>query len=207
MSRKDGTPDTRQRLLEAAGEVFAERGYHDATIREICERATANVAAINYHFGNKEELYKAVFNYLKKNVPRLHEPDPPAGSPEERLRAFVHQALTSFFDEGHPAWFAKLMVHELMEPTKVLDMLVRQYFGPNIERLKQIVRELTGGSADEEAQALCAFSITAQWVFYFVSGNAVKRLNPGQRFRPEDIAHLADHISKFSVAALKGWKR
>ena len=49
--------ETRRQLLEAAGAVFAEAGYRDATVREICRRAHANIAAINYHFGDKEKLY------------------------------------------------------------------------------------------------------------------------------------------------------
>ncbi|MGA9754367.1 MAG: TetR family transcriptional regulator, partial [Desulfobaccales bacterium] len=52
--------ETRQRLLEAAGEVFAKKGFRNTTIREICRRARANLAAVNYHFGDKERLYLAV---------------------------------------------------------------------------------------------------------------------------------------------------
>src|SRR4030095_12192205 len=55
--------ETRQRLLEAAGEVFAARGFRAATVREICQRAQANLAAVNYHFGDKERLYAAVLQY------------------------------------------------------------------------------------------------------------------------------------------------
>src|SRR5258707_6288255 len=103
----DGTEkslETRQRLLEAAGEVFASRGFRDATTREICEKAQANVAAGNYHFGDKEELYAAVFDYARTcAVAQFSELGSPTTPPDERLHAFVPARLNPFLDQGQPA--------------------------------------------------------------------------------------------------------
>src|SRR2546426_2480890 len=105
MSIQDQSVETRRRLLEAAGVVFAEHGFHDATIREICQRAGANIAAAHYHFGDKEELYAAVFDYAK-NCAKEHLDSRLAGTktPEERLHGYVGFFLTRFFEEGRPAW-------------------------------------------------------------------------------------------------------
>src|SRR5437660_978544 len=125
MTTKDKTLETRDRLLEAAGEVFAEHGFRDATIREICEKANANVAAVNYHFGDKEELYAAVFDYARTcAVAQFNESVSPAIPAEERLRVFIRAVLTRFFDQGRPAWLGKLVAREMIEPTKALDALV-----------------------------------------------------------------------------------
>src|SRR3989441_10711870 len=168
MAGRDETPETRQRLLEAAGEVFAERGFRDATIREICERAKANVAAAHYHFGDKEELYAAVFDYARScAVAQFEAQKSPGVSAEERLRAFVRAVLTRFFDEGRPAWFGKLVAREMIEPTKALDSLINEQIRPNSERLKAIARELIGVEIDEQELWRCTFSIAAQWLFYF----------------------------------------
>jgi len=59
----DLVPGTEKRLLEAAGEIFAEHGYRAATIHQICQRAGANIAAVNYHFSDKEQLYHEVIRY------------------------------------------------------------------------------------------------------------------------------------------------
>ena len=137
--------ETYRRLLEAAGEVFAEHGFNDATIREICKRAGANVAAIHYHFGDKERLYHAVFDYARSCAEQHpEEPVAPDAGPEEHLRAFIRTILARFFDEGRPAWLSKLVAQEMIEPTKVLDALVSERIRPNHERLKVIARELVG---------------------------------------------------------------
>src|SRR5262245_56728848 len=96
----EATLPTRDRLLEVAAEVFAEAGYREATIRDICARAGANVAAVNYHFGGKEELYRAVIEYATK----VASPGPATGAaangvakalaeaaPEEQLRLFIRE--------------------------------------------------------------------------------------------------------------------
>ena len=207
MTTKDQNVETRQRLLEAAGEVFAEHGFRDATVREICEKAKANVAAAHYHFGDKEELYAAVFDYAKNCAKeQLDSKLAGATTPEERLRAYVRFFLTRFFDEGRPAWLGKLVAQEMIEPTKVLDDLVNERIRPNHERLKTIVHDLIGKEVDDEVLRACAFSIAAQCFFYFHYRPVIARLYPHLKLDPQEIERLAEHITNFSLAALKGWK-
>jgi len=207
VTTKDQTVETRQRLLEAAGEVFAEHGFRDATVREICEKARANVAAAHYHFGDKEELYAAVFDYAKNCAKeQLDSKLAGATTPEERLRAYGRFFLTRFFDEGRPAWLGKLVAQEMIEPTKVLDDLVNERIRPNHERLKTIVCDLIGKEVDDEVLRACAFSIAAQCFFYFHYRPVIARLYPHLQLDPHEIERLAEHITNFSLAALKSWK-
>lgn len=207
MNTRDTTSETRERLLAAAGEVFAERGFRDATTREICEKASANVAAINYHFGEKEQLYRAVFEYASGYALRADKSVPPAGTAEEQMHAFVHNAVARLFDQGRPAWLGKLVAQEMANPTKMLDLLVQNQIRPNFERLKALVCQIMGGTVDGEALEFCTYSIVAQWLYYFHCGQVVKRLNPDRGFSPDEIERLAGHITQFSITALKGWKR
>src|SRR2546430_7906732 len=93
---EDQNLQTRQRLLQAAGEIFAEQGFRVATVRDICNRAGANVAAINYHFGDKENLYAAVLRYAHGCSIQRHPPDlgiKTDSSPQHRLAAFVRSFM------------------------------------------------------------------------------------------------------------------
>jgi AcrR family transcriptional regulator len=198
--------ETRQRLLEAAGEVFAEYGFRRATIRDICRRANANVAAVHYHFGDKEQFYATVLRYahryaLEKYPPHLGLPDN-ATSPQ-RLHAFVRSFLLRILDAGHPAWHGKLIAQEMLAPTPAFEALVEEEIRPLAEQLQAIVQTLLGVHADPRRVRLCALSIVGQCVFYHHARPVIARLFPEQRYTQHDIERLAEHIVQFSLAALQ----
>jgi len=198
--------DTRQRLLEAAGEVFAEHGFRNATIQEICRRAKANIAAVNYHFGDKEQLYSAVLEYAESCT--LTEFPPTTASErglsaEDRLRNHVRGFLLRILDEGRSAWFGKLVTREMAEPTPLLDRLVREKFRPVHDHLAAIVRELLGDAATPDAVRDCALSIRGQCLFYRFCRPAIASLLPDLRLDRAGIDRLSEHISQFSLSAIR----
>jgi AcrR family transcriptional regulator len=201
--------DTRQQLLEAAGEVFAEQGFRAATVREICRRAAANVAAVNYYFGGKEGLYTEVLRLAHHCSVAKYPPNmglAAGAAPAERLHAFVRSFLWRIFDQGQPSWHGKLMSREMVEPTAALDSLVEENVRPRAELLESIVRALMGPGARAEDVRLASMSVVAQCLFYFHSRPVIERLYPQQSYAPKDIERLADHITRFSLAALAGWR-
>lgn len=197
---------TEQRLLDAAGELFAEQGFRGTNVRDICRRAGANIAAVNYHFGDKQGLYAAVFKYAgdcaRDAVQANLELDEAAG-PEERLHIFIRSLLGHFFDRSRPAWQAKLMAREMIEPTRLLDTLIEENIRPFHTGLETIIRKLLGNGADETVVIRCAFSVEGQCVFYRHSWPVISRLHPELKYGPVDIERLADHITGFSLAGLK----
>ncbi|MBA2479238.1 MAG: CerR family C-terminal domain-containing protein [Planctomycetes bacterium] len=205
MIRPSGASDigraTRDRLLAAAGEVFAELGFSHATVREICSRAGANIAAVNYHFGDKQGLYSAVFHYACTLVAE-HVPVGSTVPARERLRVFIRAFLAHMLDEGRPAWHGKLMAREMIEPTGVLDDLVGQSIRPHFQELIGIVRELLGRRAADSVVRRCCTSIIGQCVFFLHSRPILVRLDPGLRFTREEIDALSEHITLFSLKGL-----
>ena len=197
---------TRRNLLDAAAEVFAEVGFRNATVREICQRAGANVAAINYHFGDKEKLYLEVLRRSQEQAFQKFPPDygvEPGASAEQKLRAFVRSFLLRIFDEGCTAHHGKMMSREMIDPTTALDALIEEKIRPQAMQLASIVRELVGPQVEDETVRLCAMSIVSQCVFHHHCRPVVSRLFPGQKFTSADAERLADHITRFSLGALK----
>ena len=197
---------TKQRLLEAAGEVFAQQGFRNARVRDICRRAGANIAAVNYHFRDKAGLYSAVFKYAGDCARRTYPPELEStadASPGERLKQFIRLLMCRFFDAGRPGWQMKLVLREMIEPTVLLDALVEERIRPEQQALQSIIRELLGQEADATQVVRCALSVVAQCVFYRHNGPVVERLCPEQGFGPEEIDQLAEHIFRFSLGALE----
>jgi AcrR family transcriptional regulator len=200
---------TRRHLLEAAGEVFAEEGFRAATVREICQRAGANVAAINYHFGDKETLYVEVLRYahgraLGKYPLLLGLPE--TAPPREKLHAFVLSLLSRIFEKGPNSWHGRLMSREMIEPTPALDSLIEERIRPMSNVLWKIISEILNCPPTDQRVLSCAFSVLSQCVFYKHCRPAVVKLFPGLLPEdPEAVAMLADHITRFSLAAMKDY--
>ena len=202
--------ETRLRLLEAAGEVFAEQGFHRATIRDICSRADANIAAVNYHFGDKERLYVAVIQYWLGEALRKYPPDgglPPDAPAPERLYAFVRSWLFRMLGEGTPAWHGKLMAREMSEPTTAFEVLLSETVRPMSQRLTALVRDLLGPNVDEQTVQDCAMSVAGQCCFRRHAHEMIRRLYPDQHYTSERIEQLARHVTDFSLAAIEAFSQ
>ena len=196
---------TKQRLLEVAGTVFAEQGFKNATVREICKRAGANVAAINYHFGDKQGLYSETLRYWIRESLEKYPPDlglSESATPEEKLSAYIRSFLWRIFDRGRPSWYGKLMAREMIEPTHALDACVNETMKPLSQRLHAIIEQLVPGASEDDVRRF-ACSVVGQVVFYHHCRPTLDKLYPGQCFEADDIERLAQHIYKFSLAGLK----
>src|SRR6185295_4521253 len=139
-ARTEPAPDTRDRLLNAAGEVFAESGFRDATVRDICSRAGANIAAINYHFGDKQAIYTAAMERMHASCKGADVADlSPDLPPEEGLHLYIRGFVENLLSKKDPEWYGKLMAREMVEPTPALDMIVEKYIRPRWTFLTGVV--------------------------------------------------------------------
>jgi len=198
---------TRAKLLDAATEVFADRGYYAATVREISRRAGANIASVNYHFGDKLGLYTEVLRSAVSSVGlaarAAFERNLP---PEQTIRTVVKVMLSRLYGQDKPSVPFRLMRHELSHPTPALAHAVDEIIRPNFDRLRGAVGATLGRSPDDLKTRLSTQSIMGQVFFYPLTAPVLGRLWPQFKMTPEQLDSIAEHIADFSLAALRAQK-
>lgn len=196
---------TRKKLLEAAELVFAERGYYKATIREICRRAGANVAAVNYTFGDKLGLYTETLREALRaaEIAKVTAAMDAAGTPEEVLRAVVRVRLHSLCGRKTPDRAFQIVMHEFSQPTPAMARVIDEGMRPVYGRMLKAVGALIGKPPEHEMTKLCNNSIIGQVLFYKSSQPVLVRLQPELKLTPETLERIAEHVAEFSIAALR----
>ena len=204
-------PDTRARLLDAGTRLFAERGYHNVSVRDICAAAGANVAAVNYHFGGKLGLYRKVVGSAIAAIRALSEAQifAPDNLPaEDRLRHYVRAFLPLIAgrdaraEAAGVAWIHQIMRHERSDPTPLAPWIAAQAVTPRVKYLSRIMVELLGCAPNDARVKRCVVSVQAQLLFYAPDKfreSAFKGWPPG----PAELARAADHIAEFSLAGIR----
>jgi TetR/AcrR family transcriptional regulator, regulator of cefoperazone and chloramphenicol sensitivity len=196
---------TRARLLDAAGEIFAEVGYHRATLREICTRAGVNGALVNYHFGDKLELYSEVLQGLVSSarIKAVRAAMEQKAPPEDILRQVIKLRLRGVLAGDQVGWLFRILSHEIARPTPAMTRIVNGVMRPIYHQLCEVVGAILGSEADSERTRLCAHSVMGQVIIYVLAGPFLSRLWPELKMTPGRVDQLADHISDFSLAYLQ----
>ena len=212
-SGKKADRDTQSRLLNSACEVFAEKGYRETTLAEICERANANIAAVNYYFRDKATLYAEAWRRSFQRSLEIYPADgkvPPGAPPEERLRGRIQSILQRIAD---PQSFEfDILYKELVNQTGLLSDVMQESIEPIRRGLFALMRELLGEKATDLQVQLCQMSIRAQCFDLIIREQHRKQSLEGKKlsgppFLNVDVAVLADHILRFSLAGIREMRR
>ena len=190
--------------MAAAIDIFAEKGYRDATIAEISERAGANVASVNYHFGDKETLYREAWRQSFHDSLSAHPPDGGIGDGapvKERLRARVISLLRKTTDPNNKEF---MIVHkELANPTGLLAEVMLAELQPLRRKIHDLVRELLGPRPSEMQVRFCAIGIIGQCIMPSFLNKMEKSEAEPESWRVENIEIYAEHVIKFSLAGMR----
>jgi AcrR family transcriptional regulator len=214
-TRTDSTPGTRERILDAALDLFGERGLSGTTVRDIAQRAQVNIAAISYHFGGKEGLYRAVANSIAGKVSgqvlsrAANLLDRPPNNPAAAL-SLLERLVTTIVDVivGPPEMrrVARFIIREQMQPTAAFDVLFGT-MAPLHAAACRLFAAATGVEAEAPETKLRVFMIIGQAIFLRIAEAAVLRRLGRQRFDPATLdtikALLVENVRAIAGAARK----
>jgi AcrR family transcriptional regulator len=199
---------TKDRLFSAAIKIFAERGYREATVRDICRLAgAANVNAVNYYFGSKENLYKSILDTMfaeiqKRSDARAMEDKNRTGN--ERLRDLITEYCAVLFGGGETATdLMKIFIAEMTRPSPYLDEMVAKYTVQHVEEFLGALRDIMGPDTPLEVLRDCGASIVGQIVYYSLVWPVFSRVFPDHPGMEMYYERLAEHVFRFSLGGLK----
>lgn len=198
--RADGAT-TRANILEVAGQQFAQWGYSGTTSKAICAEAGTDLAAINYHFGNREGLYRAVLIESHKQFVSLGDLEFLAQSdrpPREKLGVLIDSLVARLLDKQ--SWHARVYAREILAPSLHFTSLVDEAIVPKFRVIRGILSEITGIPVEDPALLRCVVSIVAPCLMMQVVDQDTP--NPIQALLKHNAEDLSSHLKCFALAGL-----
>ncbi len=196
---------TRVRLLTTASRVFAEKGFQNSTIAEICKQADTNVASINYHFGDKETMYLEAWRYAFKRELAHFPPDggvSPFASPEDRLAGRIRSLIKRMAD--NQSYSFAIINREMTHPTRLLVSILEQDLHPQRMLMIKLLQECLGCEVNDPLAHYCHASIMGQcFQLLRLKHGIVATSDKADTPQPIDIDAYIDHVVRFSLAGIQ----
>jgi AcrR family transcriptional regulator len=205
-----------RRLLNAAAKLFAQKGFAETSIRDLAEAAEVNVAAVNYHFGGKENLYRETlretfqggyavndrFRELGEEARRMGTPTAAETAIRSWIRVFIEQSLHPRSDQH-----VCLMMRELSDPSPCLDFIISEFMRPKGDVLAGLIMQLRPDLKEEPELFPYVSSIIGQCLHYRFCKPIILRFINLEDYPPPMVLQIAEHIANFSLTALKAESR
>jgi TetR/AcrR family transcriptional regulator, regulator of cefoperazone and chloramphenicol sensitivity len=201
-SRDDGQA-TRQKIIEVAGVLFAEQGYVETSSKQITERAGTNAAAVNYHFGGREQLYVAVIDEVDRRligVDVLADPQTSSLSAVDKLARIIETIIGAVSDQT--GWPVTLWAREILSPSPLFASMLRDGVAPKLDILTGVVSDITGIADDRTALLQCIVNSLARCIL-LVSVN--RDSTPIRELYQLPAHQLSQNITVFAVAGLRAF--
>lgn len=209
MSKKNDVENiTKERLLKEAEILFAQKGFRAVSIREITGAARTNLAAVNYHFGNKQKLYLEVFRCrwvprarrLYEHVKNSLDTEKPP-SEDAVVKALARAFLEGPLSDEERRYHALLMIREITRPTEAFELVAREALQPFLHELSDLLRPVVPKEWGKEQLFLNILSIFAMVLYFNFARVVVSRIT-GREYDSSFKSRLVEHITEFSLHGL-----
>lgn len=202
MAKRGDGIETRKRLLNAACEVFAAKGYRDAKVADICKQAGANVASVNYYFGDKAALYQEAWQHALYKFEKVESIELTSPSPHERLKEYIRNIIHHFAAQNEMGQLNRLYQMEMLNPTGLILKEWRKRMRSRQHKLRDLIRDIAGPEVEDLDIRLCQLSIISQFrTFVTLKRGDIENILEHPLSR-EMIQRLTDHIAEFSLAGV-----
>ena len=199
---------TQQKLIKAAIKVFAEKGFRDATVRQICKQAgTANINAVNYYFGSKERLYQKILELIFTEYDKQAPVDFQDKTPEKQLEIYISTFCKILYQEGESdSHITTILIEEFTKPSPFLGKIVDTFNRPRVKRHLKMFKDLLGPGATDDMARDCLVSVSGQLLYYSFARPLFSRLFPDY-FTDNSHEQWAAHVFKFTMGGIEVYKR
>lgn len=199
--RPDGDK-TREQIIEAAGELFAQYGYQGTTSKAICQRCGVNLASVNYYFGSRQGLYEVILKQVHESFIDLEHLDALIDSklePEEKFHTFLGVFIPAIVAAKN--WQLRIWAREIAAPSEFLFQVMNEQIFPKFTRLRVLVSQLTGLAADDPRLLPAVFNVISPCLMMLI-------VNREQQMPLSDIFNysseqLVDYLQCFLLAGLR----
>ena len=197
---------TRQRLLDVAETLFAEHGFAATSVRDITTSAACNLAAVNYHFRDKQNLYHEVFRrrlgvLRDRRIASISEARNGAGSLEAVLGAFAATFLEPLVDHSRGRLLMALFTREMLDPQLPAELFKSEFVEPVNQALVEALMTTNPGLTPRSARA-CALEIVGQ-LLQVAQREGRARLDPAWEAGLPPLPEMVAHIVRFSAAGVR----
>lgn len=200
--RSDGEA-TRARILEAAGKLFAMNGLAEITNKAIAAKAEVDLASINYHFGNRDGLYRSVLaeaHHRLENVTELRQLADSQLPATSKLRMLMQQIVEISREEPRP-WHLGVLAREVLVPSSYLEAILGDASSPKILLIRRLLSQITKIPEDDPALTRCMLSIGAPSLMLLVGGPAYPSSWQDVFQMPADV--VVEHLYRFALGGLQ----
>lgn len=208
---EQSTTTTKESLLLAAGELFAEYGVEGTSIRTIAEKCQANIAAVNYHFGSKENLYLALVSYvieqtrchrawelLAHKEEWMHDPLKCSGAIFQLVEERCQQYLTNL----HPRWYGRLFMRILLQPTPAISEIMKDIVIPEFNAVRDVLLCCRPSMNMEEAE-LWTDTFVAQLTHYIFAEDLMELFPEPRKCHAGFEKRIPYHVSRVLIRGLE----
>lgn len=196
----------KNRILLAAGRIFADKGFRCSTVREICDAAEVNIASVNYYFGDKKNLYEQTLLLAREiGAQKFPTPDFSAlASPQDRLRSIILLLLNRLVGNHVEPWPVKILMSEILDPSPAAKPLIDGYIEPFLKMVFATVEELVDDSVSTTKIHQLSFSVISQCVWYRFASDINRMVIPEAQYNDNfSVNSLAKQIYEFSLSGIR----